>query len=567
MTPGAPEELRDALRNSSLVVSAGAQASPQDLLAAARADYARLLGVLYDNARYGGVIFIRIDGKEAASIPPLSSPKRIDTVQIQVRAGPLYRFSTARVAPVPGGTEVPENFQQGAAAGTADIQEAVRVGIAAWRAEGYAKAEVAEQDIIAQHAKRTVAARIRLAPGPQLRFGDIDVRGNRDVRTRRIRTIAGVTEGLAAGRIFDPEEVERAANRLRRTGSFRSVAIEESEEIGPDATQPLVIRVAEATPRRFGFGAEYSTTEGTGFSGFWLHRNFLGGAERFRVDGEISGIGGETGGVDYSFGVRYERPATPRADVDLFAELTFEALDEPDFTSDTTEFSLGFTRYATDSLTLEFGVGYLYSDTTDVFGQDTYQLLTLPLAGELDRRDESLDPTSGYFIDLQATPFAGLAGTSDGLRTVLDGRAYRGTNGLTFAGRLQLGSLIGPELSESPPFYRFFSGGGGTVRGQGYQSLAVDIGGSTSGGRSFLGLSGEIRRDIGDDFQIVGFVDWGYIGAEAFPDFTGDSHAGAGLGVRYKTGIGPIRLDLATPIAGDTDGSSLYIYVGIGQAF
>ena len=65
----------------------------------------------------------------------------------------------------------------------------------------------------------------------------------------------------------------------------------------------------------------------------------------------------------------------------------------------------------------------------------------------------------------------------------------------------------------------------------------------------------------------MGFADWGYIGAEAFPDFTGESHAGAGIGVRYKTGIGPIRLDVATPIAGASDGSSLYIYVGIGQAF
>ena len=105
------------------------------------------------------------------------------------------------------------------------------------------------------------------------------------------------------------------------------------------------------------------------------------------------------------------------------------------------------------------------------------------------------------------------------------------------------------------------------MRGQGYQSLALDIGGNRSGGRSFLGLSGEVRRDIGENLQLVGFADWGYIGAEAFPDFSGESHAGAGLGVRYKTGIGPIRLDLATPIAGDTDGSSFYVYVGIGQAF
>jgi len=565
--PGGSDDLQDALRSSSLVLSAGTDASPLDLLAAARAEYAQLLGVLYERAYYGGVIQVRVDGREAASIPPLETPRQIQTIQIQVRPGPLYRFSTAQVAPVASGTELPEDFRTGAPAGTGTIRDAATAAVASWRAIGHAKAEVVQQDITAEHRRQQVSARLGIHPGPRLRFGDVTVRGNQDVSTRRIRTIAGVTEGLAPGRVFDPNEVERAANRLRRTGSFSSVTIEEAPDIGPNSSLPLAISVAEATPRRFGFGAEYSTTEGVRLSGFWLHRNLLGGAERFRIDGAIAGIGGETGGVDYEAGIRYERPATPRADVDLFAELQFESLDEPDFTSDTTEFTLGFTRYATDELTVEFGLGYLYSDTQDAFGRETYQLLTLPLAAELDRRDNSLDATEGYFVDLEVTPFLGLAGTSNGAQMELDSRIYRSTDRLTFAGRLQLGALFGPSLEESPPFYRFFSGGGGTVRGQGYQSLALDIGGNRSGGRSFLGLSGEVRRDIGENLQLVGFADWGYIGAEAFPDFSGESHAGAGLGVRYKTGIGPIRLDLATPIAGDTDGSSFYVYVGIGQAF
>ncbi len=565
--PGASDDLRDALRGASLVVAAGEDASAQDLLAAARAEYAQLLGVLYDQAYYGGVILIRVDGREAASIPPLSVPEEIDLIQVQVRAGPLYRFREARVAPLPAGTELPEDFRAGARAGTGTMRDAAAAGIAAWRAVGHAKAEIGSQDIVAEHARRQVSTRIGLAPGPLLTFGDVAVEGNEDVRTSRIRTIAGATEGLTRGRVFDPEEVDRAAARLRRTGSFRSVTIEEAPDIAPDGTLPLTINVVEATPRRFGFGAEYSTTEGVRLSGFWLHRNFLGGAERFRVEGAIAGLGGETGGIDYDLGLRFERPATPRADVDLFTELKFEALDEPDFTSDTIEFSTGLTRYATDTLTLEFGLGYYYSETDDAFEQEIYQLFTVPMAAELDRRNDTLDPTEGYYIDLELMPFAGIAGTSNGALVELDTRAYRSVDGLTFAGRLQLGSLFGPSLAESPPFFRFFSGGGGTVRGQGYQSLALDLGGNRTGGRSFLGLSGELRRDITDEIQLVGFADWGYIGSEAFPDFTGESHAGAGIGVRYKTGIGPIRLDLATPVSGDGDGSSLYIYVGIGQAF
>ena len=559
------EELRDDIVNASLLATARSDGTtePQDLLAAAQADYARILGALYSRARYGGVVTISVDGREAASIPLLSPPSTIRNITVRVSPGPLYRFATAEVAPSPRGFTPPETFRQGEPATTGAIRDSAEAVIDAWRAEGHAKAQIDRQQITARHRQNTLSARLAVNPGPRLRFGTVSIAGNEDVRARRIRTIAGLEEGP----VYNPEELARATQRLRRTGSFSSVTIDEAEDIGPNNTLPLSINVVEATPRRFGVGAEYSTVDGVRLSGFWLHRNFLGGAERFRVDGAIAGLGGETGGTDYSFGARYERPATPRADIDLYAELQFEMLDEVDFRSDTIEFSLGFTRYATDELTVDFGIGYLYSDTRDAFGDETFSLITLPLGAVLDRRDDTLNPTAGYFADLEITPFVGISDSPSGGRIKLDSRAYRSTENLTFAGRLQLGALFGPSLEESPPFYRFFSGGGGTVRGQGYQSLALDVGGESVGGRSFLGLSGEVRGDITENIQLVGFADWGYIGAESFPDFTGDSHAGAGIGVRYNTGIGPIRLDVAVPVSGDTDSSSFYIYVGIGQAF
>lgn len=564
-TPGAGDDLRDALVASSLVMATrGQDTDAQELLAAAQADYARLLGTLYAYARYGGVITIRFDGREVASIAPLSPLQNVQTVAIRIDPGPTYRFSQAQIAPVPPRTELPEGFGRGRPAETGVIRDAAAAGVTAWRMAGHAKAEVSDQRIVAHHSEDRLSAALTLTPGPKLRFGSINVTGNKDVRTRRIRTIAGLEEG----RDYDPEEIDRAVTRLRRTGSFASLNVAEAEEIGPNDTLPLAIEVVEQTPRRFGFGAEYSTVDGVRLSGFWLHRNFLGGAERFRVDSAIAGLGGETGGVDYSFGARYERPATPRADVDLFAELEFERLDEPDFTSDTTEFTLGFTRYATDELVVTFGLGYLYSDVTDDFGRETFTLLTLPLGAELDRRNDALNATDGYYLNLEVTPFMGLSGTSSGGQLKLDARGYQNVSDtVTVAARVQLGSLWGPSLTESPPFYRFYSGGGGTVRGQGYQSLGVDVAGNSTGGRSFLGLSGEVRTGVTEAIDVVGFVDWGYIGAEEFPDFTGDSHAGAGLGLRYNTGIGPIRLDLATPVSGPGDSNGVFFYVGIGQAF
>ncbi|MGI9394947.1 MAG: autotransporter assembly complex protein TamA, partial [Boseongicola sp.] len=546
--PGADSDLRRSLAASSLVLQARNEKTedPQELVAAARADYGRLLGVLYDAGRFGGVISISVDGREAAAIPPLESPAEVSRIMVQINPGPLFRFSETTVRPLPRRAELPEEFAVGQPAGTGAIRDAAEVAIDSWRLEGHAKARVSEQRIVASHEDRSLAAQLIVEPGPALRFGEVTVSGNEDVRTGRIHTIAGLEEG----RDFDPEEIARAERRLRRTGSFSSVVVNEAENIEAGDTLPLDVAVVEQTPRRFGFGAEYSTIDGARLLGFWLHRNLLGGAERFRVHGEVAGIGGETGGSDYTFGARYERPATPRADVDLYAEFGIEKLDEPDFISYSSDFTLGFTRYATDDLTVEFGLGYLYSEVEDSFGTETYSLLTLPLGATLDRRDVLLDPTRGVFVELEATPFVGIDDSSDGAQINLDLRGYK-TFGddrpVTAALRLQLGSIVGPDLLESPQFFRYYSGGADTVRGQSYQSLAIDLGGGIrSGGRSFAGMSAEARVPVTEAISVVGFYDWGYVGEDSFPDGSGGSHSGAGIGLRYNTGIGPIRLDIAT---------------------
>ena len=107
------------------------------------------------------------------------------------------------------------------------------------------------------------------------------------------------------------------------------------------------------------------------------------------------------------------------------------------------------------------------------------------------------------------------------------------------------------------------------MRGHDFQSLGVDFGnGDVIGGRSFLGLSGEVRVKTGEKLSVVGFYDLGYIGSEVFPDGnSGEWHSGAGVGVRYDTGIGPVRLDIAVPVDGPDDSKGVELYIGIGQSF
>ena len=170
---------------------------------------------------------------------------------------------------------------------------------------------------------------------------------------------------------------------------------------------------------------------------------------------------------------------------------------------------------------------------------------------------------------MELRPFAGQGDTGSGVRFTADARGYR-TFGdrVTLAGRAQVGLVSWPSLLETPREYLFFSGGGGMVRGQPYQSLGVSVLRSyfNIGGQAFLGLSAEARVRVTERIGIVGFYDWGQVGGLDFDDGLAGSHAGAGLGIRYDAGFAPIRLDVAAPVSGNT-GDGVQIYVGIGQAF
>jgi translocation and assembly module TamA len=545
----------------------GASPSPQEVVAAAQADYGRLLAVLYDQGYFGPVVKITLDGVDAAAIPPVNPPRQVSQAVITIDPGPVFRFGTTKIAPVAPGTELPERFAAGQTAGLSVLKQTVASGIDGWRDQGHAKAELVDQNLTARHKDQVINADLRLAPGPKLRFGDLIIKGNQDVRSKRIRQIAG----LPTGEVFSPDELKRAEARLRRAGAFSAAALIEADVIGPGDTLPITAQITESPRRRLGFGAEISTTEGLSFSTFWLHRNLLGGAERLRLEAEVTGIGGDTGGTDYILSARFDRPATFNADTNFYALATLADLNEVNFSSTQLDLEAGIERIANENRTYTLGLGLRWARTDDAFGINEYTLLTLPLGAEFDYRDNELDATKGYYLNASVTPFLALSGSDNGVRTYIDVRGYKtfgSTRPVTFALRGQLGSVYGPSLSEAPADYLFYSGGGGTVRGQPYQELGVDIGGGeTVGGRSFVGISAEARVTVTDKIGIVGFVDAGYIGAEEFYDGSGDVHSGAGLGLRYATGIGPIRLDVAVPTSGPDTSDNFQIYIGIGQAF
>jgi translocation and assembly module TamA len=537
---GGNEDLEEAIRGASRLLELEPQekVAAQDLLAAARADYGAILSALYAQGHYSGVISIRLDGREAATIPALEMPATVGMVQISVDPGPPFRFGRVALGPQAQGTELPEGFRPGAPAGSGVVTSAVELSIRAWREVGHAKARIASQDVLADHADARLDVAVGMDPGPRLRFGPLRIEGEQRMREARVRKIAGLPEGET----FSESELRRAETRLRRTGIFASANLVEDEAITAPDLLGITAQIVEQKPRRYSLGAEVASLDGVSLTGSWLHRNLLGGGERLLIEGQITNIGSGESGIDY------------------FA--------------DTVEFGLKFSHIFSDTLTGRAALTYSYQKGRDPGGNFRFQNLSLPLGLTWDRRDEKTDATRGFYIDATLRPFLGFSSTGSGVRATIDARGYRslGEAGrFVVAARAQAGGIWGPTLLETPRDQLFFSGGGGTVRGQPYRSLGIPVTRDFGpefliGGQLFAAGSLELRAKVTDRIGVVGFIDAGTVGVDGLFDGSAASHAGAGLGLRYDTGIGPIRLDVAAPISGNT-GDGVQIYIGLGQAF
>ncbi len=571
LQPTGDAGLDRTLANASLLVAAQREGrtDAQDLMAAAHSDYARMLAALYEAGHYAPVIHILVDGREAAQIAPLDAPRAVNRVQITVQPGPRYRFSRAEVTPLAPGTDLPAGFAVGEPALSGLVSDAARAGVAGWRDLGHAKADVAGQEVVANYPTASLSAGIGLAPGPAVSFGRLVMKGYDRMNPRRLAKIAGLPEGER----FSPKALETVRGRLLRTGVFSTVALDEAETLGPGNTMDVTLTVVEQKPRRLGFGAEVSSDEGGMLSAYWMHRNLRGGAERLRLDGVISRLG-TSAGADYSAKARLERPATLTADTTAFTELSFGRESDAFFVNRTAEATLGLTHIFNDKLTGSAAIGYQYSKLSFDDDSGIYAIVNLPLALTWDMRDKATDAKRGFYLSGGLTPYYGLPDAGSGAQIKADARAYTsfGANDrVTLAGRAQLGTVVGSGIEDTPFDYLFFGGGGGSVRGQEYRSLgyaAITGSGTNTGTLSLAALSGEVRADITDKIGAVAFVDAARVSLDSL--WAGDSawHAGAGVGVRYRTPIGPIRLDIAHPIGGGHDnGSGVQAYIGIGQAF
>ncbi|NMG41318.1 BamA/TamA family outer membrane protein [Chelativorans sp. ZYF759] len=578
------DDLADRLRQaSSLWADRDDPASGvPGLVTKARGDYRRILAALYAEARYGGAISIRVEGREVADLPPDATLPATASVLVTVDTGPLFRFGRADIVnappPLPADRrdEVDDPRERGFALGedarSGAILRAERLSVEAWRHHGHAKAEIADRRVEAVHAVSEVEAVITVAPGQLARYGPVGVRGAERLDPEWLAWMTG----LVPGEVYDPRDLQRAGTRLARLDVFRSQRFEEAESIGADGLLPIDLIVQERQPRRIGIGGSYSTVDGFGAEAFWLHRNLFGRAERLRLDARVGGIGRswQPRNWTYRLGSRFTMPGIFTPDTDFSAGLAGEREVLDAYTRTGVDAEAGVTHIFDDQLS-----GRLFANVSAArfedglrFAYPRREFVTAGLLGGLtfDNRDDPANATRGIYADVTLQPFHEFVFTNTAIRATAEARAYfslTGDDGLVLAGRARLGTLAGAPAAETPPDKLFLAGGGGSVRGYPFRSIGIQQGNQIIGGRSLVEASAEVRARVTDTIGLVGFFDAGHVGADPVPNFSEGFRMGAGVGLRYQTGLGPIRLDVAVPINRRSSDPRAAFYVGIGQAF
>jgi len=556
------------------------------LLSKARGDYRRLLAALYQAGFYGPYISIKANGQEVADLTlAVEFPANVP-VTIEVQAGPRFRFGKAEIVNAPPRTDdmdddvdTPESigFKTGERAFSGVINQASALSIERWRQLSHAKAREADREVLADHDNDRLDVTLTMDPGRAAVYGDIEAVGSH----RTDSDFIAYMSGLRKGQPFDPDDIDSAQTRLTSLQIFRSLRFEEGDEIAPDGSLPITIAVEDRRPRTVGVGATLSTIDGVGVTAFWVHRNLFGRAEQLRFDVGVDGLGGSLNpdDYDYNLGVTFTKPGVFNPDTSFVTSLIGQRVDYDTYrersVTATAGFNRNFGRNFTGSI---YGVASR-SRYEDDFGVRHFTLVGLSGTGQLDRRDNPLDATRGYYLAATAMPLYDFEYGNPMLQTTLEGRYYKGfgeERHLVLAGRLKVGNFFGPDAAESPPDLLFFAGGGGSVRGYPYRSIGVDTIDTSDdenfetfviGGAGLVEASGEVRYRINDRFGAVGFVDAGYVTETS--GFGGETtfKTGTGLGARYYTPIGVLRFDLATPLQPDPGDSRIAFYIGIGQAF
>jgi translocation and assembly module TamA len=534
-----------------------------------RAD--RDLGLLQDAAHSLGYWNAQFSYEIDAASDPVD-------VTVMANPGPLYRIVSIEIRGPSGKPLVvpidpaapPLPLKPGDPARTEPVIATENALLAALGHAGYPFAKRGERRVVIDHDTRTMAITYMLDPGRRMRFGTASITGlerlDPDYVERRVQ--------WRPGEPYDNRKVDETRKRLIESGLFSTVKITPVNDTAVPDQARMEIETTERAHRTIGAGLAYNTSEGAGARVFWENRNLFGGAESLRLTLDV---GQQKNDVSANF----RWPDWLATDQDLVASAEIGDDTPIAYHSRYVRLLSGIERRFRPDLTLGAAMSIEKANVVQEanFGSLTaaqrtqhYSLVGLPLYLKLDRSDDLLNPSRGYRGQTNLTFYRSFSGPD---LTFASGRISASTyqrltdsDRYVIAGFAAVSSIEGASLAELPADKRIYAGGGGSIRAYAYQKAGpLDINNNPIGGKSSLELSLEARIKITDTIGIVLFVDAGSFYPSSVPQLGHQLFYGPGLGLRYYTAFGPVRLDVATPLKRRSADSPIQVYISLGQAF
>ena len=442
---------------------------------------------------------------------------------------------------------------------------------------GYPFASVAEPELLIDHARQEGDLTLAVEPGGQYAIGPVVSGDPAFLSSRHLARIAR----FAPGDIYRQSLETDLRRAIIATGLVSSVTVTPREVAPPQDGDPgevaLDVDFERAPVRTIAGAIGYGTEDGFKVEGRWEHRNLFPPEGALRLRGILG-----TREMLGSIGVRRNnfRGRDQVLNVDLFAsDITTLAVDSRGFGLRGTFEKVSNILFQ-KPISWQLGGELLYTDERNrVARNSTIQLprqtfLVGGLFGSvtLDESDDLLDPSSGYRATMFVAPEVS---RSEGrevfyLRAQADASYYKSLGAAVLAGRVRAATIQGARFFEVAPSRRLYAGGGGSVRGYGFQGVGpLNDRGEPTGGGSLVEVSVEARIEtplLDGAVEVVPFFDAGTVSLGSTPDFRFIKY-GAGIGIRYKTTFGPIRVDVATPLNPGQFDSPVVVYVSLGQAF
>ncbi|CAH1650520.1 Outer membrane protein assembly factor [Hyphomicrobiales bacterium] len=596
--------LTRTLQDASLLYRLRQDAPPDGESLARRmaTDFKPLVDALWSQGYFNADVAMIVDGvtltlgvePNAVLVRALEAHRNRDAVPITVKVRPGKVFGLRKIEVVERDESGPpaianplkvSRLKEGEPATSAALRGAQAALVDYMRAQSRPLAKMVELRPVVDHATGIMDVTYVLDPGPLAGFGDITLGQTDDIPPEVVRSFIY----LEPGDPYSPKALADMRRSIGRIPAVGSVRIREGDRLDRAGNLPIFVDVTERPKRLLGFSARYSTIDGPAVKTYWEHRNLFGGAERLRLEGSIfltpridgtkiqnfgdfkeSDLGGR-------FGFSFIKPALGGSRYDWLVDgvATRERVGTNRYGGYTARYANATTaimRRFSDTFSIQAGLEVERGQTSDVLGQITYTLVGIPLSVKYDSTDSLLDPTRGLRVNASFAPYPTFLGSTVGIyQTKAAVSAYYALDEdarYILAGRIGFGSVAGASLNEIPPTRLFYAGGGGSVRGYAYRSIApLGPFHQVVGGRSLLELSAEARIRVTDTIGIVPFFDAGTAFESSFPDGKQKLQMAAGLGLRYYTGIGPIRVDVAAPLNPRKGDKPVALYVSVGQAF